>query len=108
MNRKVVTKNKQTKEVFENPNSIRHIIQRFELNDPTSPSYYIIGFKLVCDLNQRDCYVETQLPYNDCMDKSDNEICVLAYNKLRSKIDVVSKDLQQKKFIVGSEFVPPR
>ena len=108
MNRKKVIKKKQVQDVVEAPNLIRYMVQRFKLNDPTSPTYYMIGFKLVCDLNQRDCYVETQLDYKDCKDKSDNEICVIAYNKLKSKITEVSKELLLKKFIVGSEFVPPR
>lgn len=88
-------------------NLIRYIIQRFELNDVISPSYYIIGFKIVCDVNQRDIYIETELEYSQCVDKSDNEICVLAYNKLRNKISNISKELLQKKFIIGSEFIPP-
>lgn len=107
MNRKKVTKKKQIQEI-DAPGLIRYIVQRFELNDPTSPTYYMIGFKLVCDMNQRDCYVETQLDYQSCKDKSDNEICVMAYNKLKPKIAEVSKDLLLKKFIVGSEFVPPQ
>lgn len=108
MNRKKVTKKTPIQTVVEAPNLVRYIVQRFELNDPTTPTYYMIGFKLVCDINQRDCYVETQIDYELCRDKSDNEICVMAYNKLKQKIDEVSKELQQKKFIVGSEFVPPR
>lgn len=93
---------------LESSNSIRYIIQRFELNDSNSPCYYIVGFKLICDLNGRDCNVETKLDYNDCINKSDNEICVMAYNKLKPKIDSVSKELLLKKFILGSEFVPPK
>lgn len=88
-------------------NSIRYIIHRFELNDKNSPTYYIVGFMLVCDLNQRESYVEATIDYNECVDKSDNEICSLAYNKIKSRIDEVSRDLLHKKFIVGSEFVPP-
>lgn len=116
MNKKKVTKKKsvtktnqtKTQETIKSPELVRYIVQRFELNDPTLPAYYIIGFKLICDLNQRDYYVETQLLYNDCVNKSDNEICVMAYNKLKSKISEVSRDLLLKKFIIGSEFVPPK
>ncbi len=89
-------------------NSIRYIINRFELNDPTTPSYYMVGFKLVCDLNQREHYVETVVGYSECLNKSDNEICELAYTQLKPKIDEISNDLLKKRFIVGSEFVPPK
>lgn len=89
-------------------NLIRLIIQRFELNDPSYPNYYIVGFKLVCDLNQRESYLETEIKLDDCKDKSDNEICFIAYKNLESKIELVKKELLLKKFIVGSEFVPPK
>lgn len=88
-------------------NSVRYIIQRFELNDSNSPSYTIVGFKIVCDLNQREQYIETTIPYSECVNKSDNEVCGMAYTKLKGKINSVSNDLVSKKFIIGSEFVPP-
>ena len=117
MKKKLVTsKTKKTKEVIVEPppikkevplNLIRYIIHRFEPNDLTSPTYYIIGFKVICDLNQRETYVETTVPAGECIDKSDNEICLLAYNKLKDKINEVARELSSKKFIVGSEFIPP-
>ncbi len=106
MNKKKVTKNTTESQTILS-NFIKYIIQRFEINDSANPSYYIVGFKIVCDINQRDFYVETQIDYKDCKDKSDNEICVLAYNKLKPKIDEISEELVKKKFIIGSEFVPP-
>jgi hypothetical protein len=89
-------------------NSIRYIIHRFELNNSILPTYYIVGFKILCELNQREVYIETMVDYLDCKDKSDNEICLLAYNQLKNKIDDVSKELLSKKFILGSEFIPPK
>lgn len=89
-------------------NLIRFIIQRFELNDFDNPTFYIVGFKITCDLNQRDSYIETQIDYTECIDKSDNEICELAYYKMKDRITEISKNLLQKKFILGSEFVPPK
>jgi hypothetical protein len=88
--------------------SIRYIIQRFEVNDVNNPSYYIIGFKLMSDLNQQEYYVETQIDYQQCFGKLDNEICLLAYNILKPKFDVLKEQIVKKKFIVGSEFVPPK
>lgn len=89
------------------PNLIKYIIYRFEPNDLTSPTYYIVGFKIVCDLNQRESYVETTVSIEECKNKSDNEICLIAYNKMKTRIEEVSIELSSKKFIIGSEFVPP-
>lgn len=110
MNIKKVTSIKTEKKVTEEEislNLIRFIIQRFELNDPSNPSYYIVGFKLVCDINQREQYLETQLDFKLCNGKSDNEICTIAYSELKPKIDQVKVELVKKRFIIGSEFVPP-
>jgi hypothetical protein len=87
--------------------SVRYIIQRFELNDPISPTYYIIGFKLICDMNQRESYIEDCINYADCVDKSDNEICLTAYSGMRHRLLPVVSDLTKKRFLLGSEFIPP-
>jgi hypothetical protein len=87
--------------------SVRYIIQRFELNDPISPTYYIIGFKLICDMNQRESYIEACINYADCVDKSDNEICLTAYSGMRHRLLPVVSDLTKKRFLLGSEFIPP-
>lgn len=109
MNKKIVAdKNIENGVVEEVPlNLIRYIVQRFELNDSTNPSYYIVGFKLVCDINQREHYLETQIDFQSCDGKSDNEICTMAYLELKSKVELVKVELLKKKFIIGSEFVPP-
>lgn len=106
MNRNKVTQDiSEPKEVL--INLIRFIVQRFELNDSTNPNYYIVGFKLLCDINQRDNYLETQVDFKSCEGKSDNEICTMAYMDLKPKIELAKNDLLKKKFIIGSEFVPP-
>lgn len=111
MNKEKVTNNtseNKTSTVEEIPlNLIRFIVQRFELNDSTNPSFYIIGFKLICDINQREHYLETKINLQLCDGKSDNEICTMAYSDLKPKIELTKLELLKKKFIVGSEFVPP-
>lgn len=111
MNKKKVTKkNTEKQKVIEEEiplSLIRFIIQRFELNDPTNPSYYIVGFKLICDMNQREQYLETQIDFQLCNGKSDNEVCTMAYKNLKQKIEEAKIELVKKRFIVGSEFVPP-
>ena len=87
---------------------IKYIIQRFELNDSITPTFYIVGFKLQCEINQREVYVETMVNYAECINKSDNEIAALAYNQLKSKIDEASVELLKKKYIIGSEFIPSK
>lgn len=86
---------------------MRYIIQRFELNDPMNPAYYIIGFKLICDVNQREQYLETKIDTGLCENKSDNEICMMAFSNLKPKIELAKTELLTKKFIIGSEFVLP-
>ena len=88
-------------------NLVRFIVQTFEINDSAKPSCYIVGFKLICDINQREQYLETQLDFKLCDGKSDNEICTLAYSNLKPKLDQIKTELFNTKFIVGSEFVPP-
>ena len=112
MNKKKVTRKKEVvleKKTEKSPVIlVRYIIHRFELNDTVSPSYYTVGFKVVCDINQRESYIETPVDYKDCSGKSDNEICSIAYEKLKNKIVELESELLKKKFIVGSEFVPPQ
>jgi hypothetical protein len=87
---------------------VKFIIHRFELNDPFSPSYYIVGFKIVCDQNQRESFIETTIGITEVEGKSDDEICLVAYDKLKHKVIDSSKELLKKKYIIGSEFIPPR
>lgn len=89
------------------PSTIRFLIQRFEINNNDNPEYYIVAFNIICDLNSREQYIETTIPIGEVIEKSDNEICELAFNKLKSKIKKIINELENKKFIVGSEFIPP-
>jgi len=89
------------------PNSVKLLIYRYEKNDIIDPTYYIIGFKILCELNNSEAYVETTIDNADCIDKNENEICLLAYNKLKSIIILKSNELENKNFLIGSEFIPP-
>jgi hypothetical protein len=88
-------------------NVVRIIVQRFELNDSENPAFYIVGFRLVCDLNKREKYFETVVDYSLCLEKEDTEICNMAYKNLKTKIESARDELILGRFIVGTEFVPP-
>lgn len=86
---------------------VRLIVRRLELNNPVEPSCYIVGFQVISEINRCEKYLETNVPFAECENKSDNEICTMAYKHLKSRIEMAREEIAKHKHIIGAEFVPP-
>ena len=89
-------------------NDIEFKIQRYELYPPDYSNCYVIGFRITDLLNKNNTgYAETTIPISDCANKTSNEICQIAYNKIKPTIDVIINDLINKRNnLTGFIFVP--
>lgn len=85
--------------------NIKLTIHRFEFT--TSPTLgKLVGF-LVADLNSSNMtYVETFLENEEIKLLNDNSICVLAYEKLKPRIDEIAQNYRDTPIVLGSEFIP--
>ena len=86
--------------------SIKYKITRFELNgDP--PDEYIVGFYMKNEENQKHSYVESMIPFVSGENKTDGEICNIAFSASYDYITGVSGRLESVATVVGAEFLPP-
>jgi hypothetical protein len=81
------------------------IISRFELID-NPPTGKVVGFTIKNLDNEFSDYTETIMSIAECVDKTDNEICQLAYLKIKLQIENIINKLNTRSTILGSEFVP--
>lgn len=82
---------------------ISYTIARYE---QISKDVFLVAFNIKPqDLST--FYLESSLEISEISGKTPNEICQLAYNKLKSKIDEILIKLENEKLtIVGYQFIP--
>lgn len=67
---------------------------------------FLVGFNLVDD-NENSAYVEALLSSANIEGKTQEEVCQLAYEAAKDKIDVIKADFEAKnESILGRVFVP--
>ena len=67
---------------------------------------FLVGFNLFDD-NENSAYVESILLSSDIEGKTQEEVCQLAYEAAKGKIDVIKADFAAKnESILGRVFVP--
>jgi len=67
---------------------------------------YLVGFNLTDD-NENAAYVEAVLNKSDIAAKTQEEVCQLAYNSVKDKMDKIEADFEAKnESILGRIFVP--
>lgn len=80
------------------------ILKRFDDYNSTK----IVGFEIILTDNRQSKYFEEILSLSDCVDKSVNDICHLAYKKLKKSIKLFVESENSKEYIpIGGEFIPP-
>jgi hypothetical protein len=86
------------------PKNYKIILRRFDDYNSTK----IIGFDIVLTDNRQAKYFEEILTLNECAGKDVNEICYLAYSKLKQSIkEFVSSETTKQYIPIGGEFIPP-
>ena len=67
---------------------------------------FLVGFNLIDD-NENSAYVESLLSSADIEGKTQEEVCQLAYESAKDKIDIIKADFEAKnESILGRVFVP--
>lgn len=67
---------------------------------------FLVGFNLI-DENENSAYVEAILSSTDIEGKTQEEVCQLAYETAKDKINVIKADFEAKnESILGRVFVP--
>ena len=69
-------------------------------------SSFVVGFNLT-DENENAAYVESILDIADTENKTQEEVCQLAYEKIKEKIKRIELDfIEKNESILGRIFVP--
>jgi hypothetical protein len=85
-------------------NNIKIIINRYELfPDPSKGR--IVGFLIKNTDTDKAEYIESVVS-TDLSNKTENEICKIAYDQIKEQIESISKRLSESSSVVGSEFIP--
>lgn len=83
--------------------NITYTIARYEF---ISQNIFLVAFNIKDEYGSF-FYIESPLTLSDIAEKTPNEICQLAYNNIKIKIDeIILRIQQQKSCKVGYQFIP--
>lgn len=82
----------------------RIFVARFELRSNTD---WLVGFELKSDLAGKKSTVDVIVPSASAKEKTDYEICALAYDMLKQRIKYEKALFETTPTVIGTEFVPP-
>lgn len=83
-----------------------NIIYTIARYDKLSNETFLVAFN-VKDQDGLSFYIESPLPLSEISGKTPNEICQLAYNNIKSKIDdTIARMQQEKSSKIGFQFIP--
>ena len=86
--------------------SIQYKITRYGLLG-SPPDEYIVGFLLENTENNKQGYHEAMVPLISGENKTEAEVCNIAFSGAYDKITGVSGKLEKVATVVGAEFIPP-
>jgi len=83
--------------------NITYTIARYEY---ISDGKFLVAFNIK-DEFENSAYVESELKSSDISGKSTQEICQLAFNTIKNRIDQIKENFAIKhKSVVGYQFIP--
>jgi len=85
----------------------RFVIGRFELYPKDNPVQYLVGFKIICDENGRESYVEIGLPLEAAQGLSEHDVCIAAWNHGKTQLTEEVKRIEAIPSVLGADFIPP-
>jgi hypothetical protein len=82
--------------------NITYSIARYEkLSD-----YFLVAFN-ICSENGDSAYIESYLNHEEIIEKTSQEICQLAYEKIKVKIEILKQKFEANSVsVVGYQFIP--
>ena len=86
------------------PKNYKLILKRYEDYNSTK----IVGFDVIITENRQSKYFEEIIPLSECSGKNVNDVCHLAFIKLKKSIkEYVNFESLQEYIPIGGEFIPP-
>jgi hypothetical protein len=83
--------------------NITYTIARYDF---INKDQFLVAFNIKDDF-ENSAYIETILEPSEISAKNTQEICQLAYDKLKSKIDALKLDFENKNISkIGFQFIP--
>ena len=85
--------------------SIQYKVVRYELGG-NPPDEYLVGFHMENSDNGKMAYHDAKLPLESGVDKTQSEICNLAFSGAYDKIIHISGKLVSQPTVVGAQYIP--
>lgn len=85
----------------------RFLIGRYELYPKDNPVQYLVGFKIICDFNAREGYVEVGLPLEAAQGLTEHEVCEAAWRHGKAQLQEEIQRLESIPSVLGADFIPP-
>jgi len=87
--------------------NIEYKIYKYELCPVQNPNSTIIGFLITDTSSGKYTNIECILLFSETNNLTEEEVCQMAFNKLKSQIDaIVSKFQSSNNSVVGKVFLP--
>lgn len=87
--------------------NIEYKIYKYELCPVQNPDSTIIGFLITNTDSGKYANLETILSFSETSNITEEEVCQLAFNKLKNQIDVITEQLQNSNnSVIGKIFLP--
>lgn len=87
--------------------NIEYKIYRHEIYPETNPQCTVVGFTIVDTTNEKTAVIEEIVPIAECNGKTPEEVCQIAFNKAKPRIDIIKADFQKnRESIIGKVFLP--
>lgn len=81
----------------------KFVVARFE----DTETMKIVAFNCVGEDGGK-VYFETMVPLIDCVGKTDNEVCCMAYDMMEKQIlATITNPKTEPRSVLGTEFIPP-
>ena len=87
--------------------NIEYKIYKYEQTPVPNPDSTIIGFLITNVDSGKYANLETSLPFSDTSNMTEEEICQLAFNRLKNQIDLIVEEIKNSNnSVVGKIFLP--
>jgi hypothetical protein len=87
--------------------NIEYKIYKYELCPSESPNSTIVGFLITDTNSSKYTNIEHTLPFSETNNLTEEEICQMAFNKLKPQIDAIITRFQTANNpVIGKVFLP--
>jgi hypothetical protein len=87
--------------------NLEYKIYRHELYPIENPNSTVVGFLITDNETNKTAVLETNVSIAECNGKTPEEVCQIAFEQLKDKIERIKQDFQKnRESVIGKVFLP--